>query len=313
MKTSLFFASLATATLALAPTLSAQSTPVPEPGVPVAQGASASPQAAAETSARTYEQSAYIAGSLIAPEKARQVVDAFKTAYTKLGSPRVLIYVNRELVDEASGLRVTGRKERTESVQGETKSAFEADANAPKPAAPANAQTQINVAVGGGNTGSDAATPGKGSSDIRGTKVVAENTYSFKERTSAGLADKQTVRDVERLFGRPLRAGGAKLADQRVAAQLIADKPLEHFTAATNEAARKDREALTKVADVVIEILISSRSVTVPQVSGNDQVVTMPDIQATAIRLSDAAILGQASASDILGKSRQAADRKSVV
>jgi hypothetical protein len=43
----------------------------------------------------------------------------------------------------------------------------------------------------------------------------------------------------------------------------------------------------------------------VPGISG-DQVVAVPDIQATAIRLKDAAILGQASASDVLGKDAQA-------
>jgi hypothetical protein len=117
--------------------------------------------------------------------------------------------------------------------------------------------------------------------------------------------DKQTVRDVERLFGRPLRAGGARLADQRVAASLLADKPLDHFTTATNEAARKDREALTKIADVVVEILVSSRMIKVVNISG-DTYQDVPDIQATAIRLSDSAIIGQASATDVLGKDKVA-------
>ena len=42
-----------------------------------------------------------------------------------------------------------------------------------------------------------------------------------------------------------------------------------------------------------------------PAVSG-DQTLTVPDIQATAIRLKDAVILGQAAASDVLGKDVQA-------
>ena len=40
------------------------------------------------------------------------------------------------------------------------------------------------------------------------------------------LADRQTVRDVESLFGRPLRLGGAKIADQRIATQLMANGAL---------------------------------------------------------------------------------------
>jgi len=69
--------------------------------------------------------------------------------------------------------------------------------------------------------------------------------------------------------------------------------------------AAKDRAALGQVADFVLEILISSRNITVPAVSG-DQTLTVPDIQATAIRLKDAVILGQAAASDVLGKDVQA-------
>ena len=69
------------------------------------------------------------------------------------------------------------------------------------------------------------------------------------------------------------------------------------------EQARKDREALAKVADVVLEILVSSREIIVPEVSGNRS-YSVPDIQATAIRLEDSRILGQATASDILGQDR---------
>ena len=195
---------------------------------------------------------------LVKPEQAQAIIDKFKTAYAKLGSPRLLIYVNRELVDENAGLKLTSRTERTESRV--TKS---------------NPET---------STSSE--------------KVTANNRYRAAEAKEPTLADKQTVRDVERLFGRPLRMGGASLADQRVATQLIADRPVKDL--AGNEAARKDREALSKIADVVVEVLISSKNVTVSGIGG-DQTYAVPDIQATAVRLKDAAVLGQASSSDIIG------------
>jgi hypothetical protein len=246
---------------------------------------------------------------LIGPDKARQVVDAFRAASTKDGAkaPRYLIYVNRELVDETSGLRMTGRKERTESTVGETKSVFEADPYAPRTATPAGGAAQINVTIGDTTTGQSpgAGVPGAGSAQGRSTKVTADNTYDFRDKANPSLVDRQTVRDIERLFGRPLRAGGAKLADQKTAAALIADKPLDHFTTVTNEAAAKDREALAKIADVVVEILVSTRTLTLPGISG-DTTQSVPDIQATAIRLGDAAIIGQASASDVLGKDKVA-------
>ncbi len=284
-------------------TATAHAAKEPQAPVPVTQGATPAP-ASRETF--NYEQRAYgPAGSMIAPDKARAVLDAFRTANEKLGKPRYLIIVNREMVED-SGLKLSGRTERTESSRSETKSAFETDPNAPKPEG-ANPQTQINVAVGGGNAGSGSshAYPGKGSSDSKSAKVTAENTYTSTGKSAPTLADKQTTREVERLLGRPLRYAGAKLADQKVAAALIADRPLDHFTAPTDEAARKDREALAKVADIAIEALVSSRPATIVGVAG-DETVNVPDIQITAIRLSDSAILGQASSTDVLGKDQQA-------
>jgi hypothetical protein len=274
----------------------------PEPPVPMVEsGPRPQPAPVSDAGQQLYGT----ADTLISPEKAKEIVDAFRATVAK-DKPRYLIYVNRELVDETSGFRVTARRERTESVQGETKSAFEADPNAPKPSAPAaGSGTQVNVNIGGTSTAGDATAPGKGSAEGRGTKVTAENTYTYSPKTTGTLVDKQTVRDIERLFGRPLRAGGAKLVDQRTAVSLIADKPLDHFTTPVNEAAAKDREALAKTADVVIEILVSSRNLKVSQISG-DTYESVPDIQATAIRLSDSAIIGQASASDVLGKDKVA-------
>jgi len=196
----------------------------------------------------------------VTEEQAKAIIDRFKAAYPKLGSPRLLIYVNRELVGEHSSLKLTRRTERTESARNS-----------------------------GTNTGTSIRTTG-------------DNTYVASTKPQPTLADKQTVRDVERLFGRPLRTAGASLADQKVAAQLIADRPIEEFTGTTDTPeARKDREALSKVADAVIEILISSKTTTVPTLSG-DHTITVPDIQATAISLKDAKILGQASSSDVTSR-----------
>jgi hypothetical protein len=275
----------------------------PEAPVPVTRQLTPAPE-----SRETYDYQQRLYGpaeSLIAPDKARIVLDGFRAANEKLGDPRYLIYVNRDLV-ENSGLKLTSRTERTEATQTDKHVSFEADPNAPRTDS-ASAQTQINVAVGGGDAGSanSQPVPGKGSASQQTSKVSAENTYKAEDPTVQSLADRQTVREVERLLGRPLRYSGARLADQRTATALIADRPLDHFTAPANDAARKDREALAKVADIVIEALISSRQAVVTGVSG-DETVNIPDIQLTAIRLSDSAILGQASSADVLGKDQYA-------
>ena len=245
------------------------------------------------------------------PEQARAVVDRFKAAYAKLGSPRMLVYVNRELVDEQAGLKLVGRTEQTQSTRSQVNTEFRVDPHAPKATNAVKGSTSVTVGgnvtvVGDVKIDGVPITPGRGSISNRTDRVQNDNTYRVQERNPGALADKQTVRDVERLFGRPLRLAGVSLADQRVATQLIAGKPLKTFTVPTEgEHAQKDREALAKITDVVLEILISSHQMIVPEVSG-DKIYNEPDIQATAIRLSDSKIMGQATAKDIIGKDRYA-------
>ena len=172
-----------------------------------------------------YDQKQYGGhAALVTQEQTQKIIEGFKAAYPKLGSPRLLIYVNRELVNEQSGMRITHGTQRIESTK----------------------------TFGATN-------------DSSSIKTSTDQSFRTDEKSQPALADKQTVRDVERLFGRPLRQAGASLVDQKVAAQLIADKPITDFVGTTDSPeSRKDREAIGKIADVVIEILISSKTVVVP-------------------------------------------------
>jgi hypothetical protein len=197
---------------------------------------------------------------LVSAADAQSTVDAFRTNYQRLGSPRILIYVNRDLVDEQSGLKLSGRSETVKTSR----------------------KSELNSTNGSVTT-----------------ETTARNNYHDNGRGGQPtLADRQTVRDVERLMGRPLRAAGAALVDQRVAEQLMENRPLDSITGET-EQARKDRAAVNQIADVALEVLISSRNVTIPGISG-DRNYTVPDIQVTAIRLKDSKVIGQASATDVL-------------
>jgi len=240
---------------------------------------------------------------LISPEQAKSIIDRFKAAYPQMGSPRIVIAVNRELVDEASGLKLAGRAEKSSSSTTDIRTDFKADASAPAPAAPPVPNAE-NVTIIGDVGGLNRPVPGSGSTTARTEKTSREQNFRLNEKNQPTLADKQTARDVERLFGRPLRMGGAKLADQKAATQLLGPAPAD-TSGAEGEQARKDREALAKIADVALEVLVSSRQVTVSELSG-DRAYNIPDIQATAIRLRDSQILGQASSSDIIGQDRYA-------
>ena len=192
------------------------------------------------------------ADTLIARQTADGILENFRKTYKTDHAPRVVIYVNRVLVDTATGFKLTGHTEKYYTEAG-------------------------------------------------ATKTSGDNTYALKDAPAPALADQQTVREIERLFGRVFRNAGAQLADQKIAAALLPEQPGAHVT----DQAAKDREALGQIADIAIEVLISSRNLTVPEVAG-DATYAVPDIQATAIRLKDSAIVGQAAASDILGKGVQA-------
>ena len=255
--------------------------------------ATTQPAAAQPAQTYVYDQKPVGGGGvppLVSREQADGVVNQFKDTYAKLKSPRVLVYVNRDLVDTTTGLRLSSRNEKVETTRSSVKSTVESNAQ--------SANVSINASGSVNVNGND--NPGKGQVSRTTDNIHSENRYSHTERKQT-LADKQTVRDVERLFGRPLRAAGATLTDQSVATQLIANRPLKEMMANTEgDQAQKDREALKKIADVAIEVLISSRSITNSTISG-DKTYTVPDIQATAIRLSDSQILGQASSRDVTG------------
>ncbi len=89
------------------------------------------------------------------------------------------------------------------------------------------------------------------------------------------LATQQTKREVERLFGRPLRFAGATLVD--------AD--------------------LSNQSEVTFEVLISARKL------GGGNSKSVPDIQVTAIRFADGSIIGQATVLDLF-PNRKVANRQ---
>ena len=280
----------------------------PEPVPPTV--AKAPLQPVASDKVYSYEQKPATGGQpvLVTPEQAKAVMDKFKAAYAKLDSPRILIYVNRDLVDRTTGLTLASRRETFDVEEQKSDSSFAADE---KFAAQANRQPTTVTAEGDvtirGSLGADAQQlPGKRNQSSSSRKGKVTNVYNNRKPAAFSLTDRQTLRDIERLFGRPLRHGGARLADQRMATQLIPDRPLKDYSVPTEGSqAYKDRKALAQISDVVLEVLVSSRDIIVPGISGN-RTYTLPDIQATAIRLSDSRIMGQASSSDVIGHDRYA-------
>jgi len=199
--------------------------------------------------------------SLLSVSEAQTIESNFRA---KFPDQRIVIYVNRQLVADSSGLRLSARTERVETTR---------------------------------TTGSD-------SSATNSTRTVTDNTYKADTSAPASLADRQTTRDVERLVGGPFRDAGAALVDQSTANALLGGRSPDPATLSA-DSSRADRDKLASVADIAVEVLVSSKSVKVQEISG-DHNYTLPDITATAIRLKDAKVLGQASATDVINRAGNA-------
>ena len=177
------------------------------------------PTAPASPPPYVYDQRSYAhVPVLIDPAAAQMIVDNFRTNLPSLGGQRFLIYVNRNLPGDAAGLKLTGR---SETVDTTSTSASSADTNA----APSVT-----------------------------THTVAHNTFEDNGKAAPTLADRQTVRDVERLVARPLRTAGARLIDDATVTRLNGG----HSPEATSFQNATSRDTLSRVADVAIEVLISS-------------------------------------------------------
>ncbi len=237
-----------------------------DPGVPVRQAQPDTSHLSLLTPPGGENQKLY--GSrravLVNDEAAREVTARFRSNYAKEEAPRIAVFVNRAVSDRDGEWRLTERTERF------NETTTEKDGEAP-------------------TTTRD---------------VSGENTYAASETETRSIADRQTEREIERLFGRVFRHGGAMLADARAAAALVGREPDDERIV---QLPTREREALKQVADIAIEVLVSSRPMTVRTLSG-DETLDVPDLQVTAIRLDDAAILGQAAASDLLGAGVRAAD-----
>ncbi len=181
---------------------------------------------------------------LFTPAQAQAIIEQFKGAYVRLGAPRMDVRVNLPPGAATALPGVIGP-----SIDPNTGLPAQAPAAVP-------ATTPANVAAS--PAGTPAALP--------------------RNADTGPLADRQTRRDVERLFGRPLRQAGVKLVDPD----------------------------LVNPPEVTLEVLISERAMTIRGIGG-DQSLAVPDVQVTAVRVADGRILGQATVLDLFPKAGQAA------
>ena len=99
----------------------------------------------------------------------------------------MLVYVNRELVDEQAGLKLVGRTEQTQSTRSQVNTEFRVDPHAPKATNAVKGSTSVTVGgnvtvVGDVKIDGVPITPGRGSISNRTDRVQNDNTYRVQER-----------------------------------------------------------------------------------------------------------------------------------
>ncbi len=217
-------------------------TPPAQPTLHQVNGVPVYQKSATAKSGKTYtysESPATPLDVLFTADQAKAILDEFKITYAKLGAPKIDVRVNLP----QGALQVP----------------------------------QIPIITGGGVPAIDPATglpmPAAGGVAAGGAIPAPTRIFDTDE-----LATQQTKREVERLFGRPLRMAGVKLVDA----------------------------AQTNLPEVSFEILISERNLKVIGIKG-ETTHNVPDIQVTAIRAADGMVIGQATVLDLFPQRTSAA------
>jgi hypothetical protein len=246
------------------------------------------------------------ANSLSPIPNGQVVVDQFRASYEKQQKPRILVYINRELVPE-NRLVLTARTEKSTQVKGDV---TEKSGN-------------VNVQVGSNNTkeinsGGTILTINPRETGAGGEKKESTSTYSAPTTDNdLGITKLTTfdMRQLEETFRRPYFAAGARFVDQRIAATLL--RPFstasERFlTAPTTDQEKAQFDALKQCTDIVIELLARHYEVSHPTPAG-DSTIRRLDIVATAFDMKQPGlVLGQISSETLFGFNQPGGTRRPV-
>lgn len=224
-------------------------------------------------------------------------IQRFRGAYAKLGNPRLLIFVNRELVRDRGELLQIERADRSIKTKGD-----------PVPLLPSS-----TVQIGTDNratASSPAAVSGKGGEAQTSTGVSVRRTESLHRPPSA--VTEMEAREMEEVFQAPFVEAGARFVDQRtaeLAQRLFRDADPNFLTAPADDRERREIESLRKSADLAIEILVRKKRIAILQPSGEDRSEERMSATATVVSLKDGVKLAQVSSDSLFGFNRRRGER----
>lgn len=231
----------------------------------------------------------------------KEVVDQFREAY-KAQKPRILLFVNRELLPSAR-LEATARTETVTQVKGDAVNGGNGASNI---------QIGNNTQTSGGGIVINPRQTGAG-----GEKKETTTTYKPGEKPALGTPNLNEfdARQLEETFRAPYFAAGTRFVDQKMAATLLRHFPVigDRFLTPPTTDAEKDAQAALKLsADVAIELLGRHYDVSYPTPAG-DTTIHRLDLVATAYDLKNpGVILGQISSETLYGFNQPGGTRRNV-
>ncbi|PAW77130.1 MAG: hypothetical protein B9S32_12685 [Verrucomicrobia bacterium Tous-C9LFEB] len=233
----------------------------------------------------------------------KEVVDQFRDAYAKQQKPRILLFVNRELLPSAR-LEANGRTETVTQVKGDAVDGGNGTSNIQ---IGNNTQTS-----GGGGIVINPRQTGAG-----GEKKETTTTYKPGDKANLGTPNLSEfdARQLEESFRAPYFSAGTRFIDQKMAASLLRHFPVigERFlTPPTTDAEKEAQAALKQSADIAIELLGRHYDVSYPTPAG-DTTIHRLDLVATAYDLKNpGVILGQISSESLYGFNQPGGTRRNV-
>lgn len=221
----------------------------------------------------------------------KEVVDQFRSSYDKQGKPRLLVYINRDLLPDQR-LDVSGKTEKSTQVKGDA---------VDHSGTTSNVQIGNNTQTSGGGIVLNPRQTGMG-----GEKKETSTTYTPAAKSNLGVTSLSEfdARQLGETFRRPYFAAGARFVDQKVATALLKSYPAtadRFLSPPATDVEKEQLGALKQSADIVIELLGRHYDVTYPTPAG-DTTVKRLDLVATAYDLKQPGlILGQISSETLYG------------
>ena len=237
-------------------------------------------------------QTGYFGDQLLPIQNADAVVKDFRAKYNAANKPRLLIYINRDLVAQRGEMVDVMNVQDSTQVKGDTVA----------PNSGLNIQVGTNTNSNNGKSNPSPVVTGQGG-EMTDTKSLSVRVLPDANKGVAPITD-YDARQIEDVFSDRFSQGGARFIDQKIATALL--KPFatvgDRFLTPTADNPEKDElDALKKSADIVIEILARHKTVVIATPAGNASSDRL-DLSATAIDLRQSGlILGRVTSDGLFG------------